>query len=630
MTSSMRDRAGRASWLAASCVALLCAAGLALRLRGIDFLLPHVLNRDGLVVVRQVELMRAHAERPEQDRLWALYPHLLSRLVMLFPSEGEPPAAEIETRTIDSRGPAPVIAERSSPANADADGSTATHEPITLERALASANAPWVDARIVVALFSILVVPGTYLLARSFLGTISSLFAAGLMATSLFHVHVSTQGKPHAMVASFLLLAIVAAIRLRRRGDAASYLLCGATAGLALASLHDGIAALLPLCAAHLLREKRPGRASGAWILASLAIVALCVRVFYPFHFTGEPLREAPHPEGDGAGISLSGHKVWFGLFNGEGFPRVFGPILSCDPVLLALAIAGATFWIVRFARSSEARRAALRGDLAVALSFALPFLALVTMYAETMGRYAIPILPLLACTSAYGLERLLAAWRPAAPAHASEAKVSSSTTKREIAIAAVLLLVASLPACRLAQIRGEPDTFDLAASAVRAKIDPADRTVIAPYLDLPLFHDETSLAEESQIPWRTIWVEYQARLGSRKRADAEFEISVMPGDRIEARRELYAEPSRYFRAHRAHYAVVPSFEGDVVLAHVRDVLRGRAQLVRRISPLVTDKGLDAEIPPEHLEDEFGYPYALTLFSTERMGPTIEIYELPQ
>lgn len=597
MTRIFGQRARGAALLAGACIVLLCALGLGLRLRGLDYLLPSELNRDGLVVVRQVELMHAGVEHPEQDRLWALYPHLMSRLVALFPDEA---------------------AQRL--------------EPSTLEQDLERAKAPWTHGRLVAVILSLLVVPGTYLLARSFLGRIASLFAAGLMTTSLFHMHVSTQEKPHAIVASFLLLSIVAAIRLRRRGDIASYLLCGTFVGLALGSLHDGVAALLPLCAAYLLREpgsEKPGtkdsgttRASGWWIVASFTIIFALVRVFYPFHFAGGHAELAPPPEMNGAGMSLSGHRVWFGLFNGGGFPRVFGPVLSCDPVLLALAVVGTGLWSARAFRSVETRRAALRGDLAVVFAFALPFLLLVTLYAETMGRYAIPLLPLMACVAAYGFERLFVPWieKSSAAIHAR---------KIEAALVAALFVLASLPAWRLWAIRGAMDTYELAATRIEALVEPRDKVVILPYVDVPLYHSQSALEAEAEVPWRTIWVQYQSQLGTRPRNGTEFEISVMPGERAQAREELTADPIEYFRRYGARYVVLEGFEIDPVLAHVRDVLLRRATRVRRFSPLAEDTGLDVVVPPHHLEDEFTVPYAWTLFAAARMGPTIEIYELP-
>jgi hypothetical protein len=558
----------------------LCAVGLGLRLPGLDYLLPSVLNRDGLVVVRQVELMHSGAEHPEEDPLWALYPHLMSRLVALFPDEG-----------------------------------AARTEPSTLAQDLARANAPWVHGRLIVALLSLLAVPGTYWLARYFLSRVAALFAAGLVATSLFHVHVSTLEKPHGIVASFLLLAIVASIRLRRRGDISSYLLCGAMVGFAMASLQDGVAALLPLGAAHIVREKGSGRRSRWWILAAIAVVALLVRCFYPFYFAAHHAEVEVSPEIARGAISLSGHRVWFSLFNGAGFPRVFGPLISCDPVLLALALAGVGLWSMRFVRSSAVRRSALFGDMAVVLAFAIPFTLLVTLYAETMGRYAIPLLPLMACAAAYAFENLFAHWTSRRPRLAA-------------VIAAGIVLVAALPAIRLAAIRGALDTFQLAAIAIRALIDPKDRVIVVPYVDVPLYHAEAPLHDDAEVPWRTIWVQYQASLGDRERADTEFDIAVLPGKLSDARSQLLADPIEYCRRHRARYVLIEGFTVDPTLAQVRAELMYRAKRVRRLSSLTTDNGADEVMPPPHLEDRFGFPYALSLFSVDRMGSTLEIYDV--
>src|SRR5215207_9228091 len=94
-------------------LALLLAAAAWLRLAGIDYLLPEVMNTDGLAIVRQVECFRAGAEG--SDWWYSAYPHLLARAVALL----SPP----ETAA------APFAA------------------PLALAEHVRFANAPWVELR---------------------------------------------------------------------------------------------------------------------------------------------------------------------------------------------------------------------------------------------------------------------------------------------------------------------------------------------------------------------------------------------------------------------------------------------------------------------------------------------------
>jgi hypothetical protein len=565
---------------AAALIAILIALGLFLRLHALDYLLPQRMNRDGLVIVHQADIIRTHAPHPDVDDMWwTLYPQLIARAVSCLPDD------------------------------------TATRaRAATLDEHLAAASAPWVRVRLVSVLFSILCVPLTYLLARKFQPRIPSLLAAALIATSLYHTHVSTQEKPHGTVATFILLGVLAALRLKRKGDITSYLLCGISAGLAIAALHDGAAVMLAIAAACALRDTTARRSSIAWLAATLALIALAVRVAYPFLFEAHSHAVATALQADGSSVAVAGQHVSFSAFDGSGLTRVFVMFESCDPLLSVLALIGIAAWLASAFRSRDARREASRGDLAVVLAFVVPFFIVLALYADTQGRFATPLLPFAACAASYGVTRALA-WLRA--------------TKLEPAIAAAVAAIAALPALRLCAIRGELDTYELAAREIERTVDPKQRLVILPYMDVPLFHAADALAEESAVPWRTIWVEYQAHLGSQPRIGTAYEIRVMPGDRAQAREQLGNDPLSYFHDHATRYVLLEGFDNDPLLASVRDVLREKAELVTRISPFTHDDEGDEAIPPRHLEDAIERPYALRLFAARCMGPTIEIFKVP-
>jgi hypothetical protein len=211
----------REALLTAAALTGLLVLGAALRLVGIGYLLPEVINRDGMVLRKQVEILRGGPATPESHPwYYGFYPHVMARIAVLVPEETSKP-----------------------------DG------PVDLARHLELASAPWVRLRIVSALLSLLAIPATYLLGRRFLDRGGALFAAALVATSLHHIVLAIQEKPHATATSFIAIALVSASRLRRRPDIFAYLACGAAVGLALGSLQTAGACLFAAGAAFQLRR---------------------------------------------------------------------------------------------------------------------------------------------------------------------------------------------------------------------------------------------------------------------------------------------------------------------------------------------------------------------------------------
>jgi hypothetical protein len=177
MTSN--SRSGHLPALAAIAgVIALVLLGWALRWRGLDWLLPQFINRDGIVWVKQVTFLRDHVQLKAEDWQVATYPTMVARVVALFPAPGP-----------------------------DAAGAR------TLPEHLAAASAPWLELRRLSMLLSLITIPATYFLARRFLDRAASLFATALLATSLLHIGQSIQEKPHAAATSFTLLALLAALR---------------------------------------------------------------------------------------------------------------------------------------------------------------------------------------------------------------------------------------------------------------------------------------------------------------------------------------------------------------------------------------------------------------------------------
>jgi hypothetical protein len=198
--------------------------GAVLRLVGIGYLLPEVMNRDGMVVVRQVEILRGGPATPETDPWhYGFYPHVMARIAALVPAETARPSG-----------------------------------PASLEEHLALASAPWIRLRIVSALLSRC---RRRTCSAAVLDRGGALFAAALVATSSMTSSLALQEKPHATATSFIAIALVAATSLRRKPDVRAYP-AGVAAGLAIGSLQTGAACLFAPRRFLLRREEAAGRTS--------------------------------------------------------------------------------------------------------------------------------------------------------------------------------------------------------------------------------------------------------------------------------------------------------------------------------------------------------------------------------
>ncbi|MBK7641601.1 MAG: hypothetical protein IPJ19_00900 [Planctomycetes bacterium] len=557
-------------------LALLLLLALMLRLVGLEHGLPHSTEPDGLVFASQTALIRAGDPEPERVREWGYYPQLVPRLAALLP--------------------APARAQNA---------------PAQLDAQLEEAARDWRDPRLVVALFSLLAVPATFLLARRFLPGGWSLVAAGLAGTSTLTLWFAQQARPHAAAAALALCAVLAALRVLESGAWIDVLLAGLAAALALGSLQFGVFTLGAVGLALLLA---PGRGWG-WRLAAgasvLLQVALSVLAFYPFLFA----RSAPAGKlGLGGGeIELSGHVIYGGLFNGRGAATVLRALADYDPWIALVSLAGLVVLGVALARGERPRRERTRA-LLVVLGYVLPFLLAIALYQRTYQRFVIPLVPFLALAAAAGAARV-----------APRGMIARSV------LALALLVPQVALGARLAQLRSRPDTVAQAARWLEEHPQLREQRVLfLPTQDLPLPLDEQALAANARMmdtPARP-WFTYQQALPPERRVTPGWKLFSMPLQAA-AQKQLAQDVLGYLRALRADYFLIEVYTGGrkpVLLAPLYPALAAVAQRVVRIAPEDGDESDD--LPLTWADDE--YPrqecWALRLFQAERLGPVMEIW----
>lgn len=571
------------------CLAVAVLVGsAALRLTGLDWLLPSMIEQDAHIPV-QVRLMEHATDDPARVLDWGAYPHLVARLTLLLtPSEAS-------------------IAP------------TATTE---LAAQLDRACWPVLRVRLIVALLSLLAVPATWLLARLWLSRPWSLVAAALMGTSLLALHFGGQARAHGAAAGLDALAVLACVHLRRRGNLPAYGLAGLAVAAAVACLQSGFATLLPLAVAHagLARERGRGRRQHLLLALPLACVALAVLAFYPFVFE-QGAGESAAYLGAGEGIvQQAKHKVFLDKFNGMGFLLLGRDLWHWEPALAVASALGAACWIFGRRRAVAGARPS---DRLVVLSFVIPYALVVGLYERSYERFLLPLIPFLAVLATWGLARCVDAVEPA-----------RKRAALGVALAFALLALPTAVAWRLAAARRAPSTIEQAADWVAGNVSPATPIVTGRTFSLPLPRTKASEALDARVvPDMGLgWTSYQRRLAADARPAPAWPLSWIPFTTLDDLRNRLSKGIRpWIASLPAELCVSEVFTGDRVateLSIVTLALRNQCETLVRLSPDANPR--DWETPLVYQDETTGpvAPMAWRVLHAERLGPVIEIYRV--
>jgi hypothetical protein len=279
-------------------LALILAAG-ALRFFGVGFLLPQRVGPDTIVLEQEVRLLTKPGSEERRQHQLGLYPELLPVLASNFAG-------------VDWEHPL-------------RSGTRSEH--------LAQAAHLRVEIRRWIAALSLIGILATYRIARCFLSPPWALFASALVAFSLLTQWYAQEGRPHGAASALLVLAVAAALELRRCESIRTHLLAGLALGFAAGSLQYGFAALPSYFAALLLSPRRPRCWSG--LVLGLLLYAACLLVFYqrpgPEHVTSVTQAAQNHD----ALFSIAGHALNLYGMNGKGSLVTFSALWAYEPLLL-------------------------------------------------------------------------------------------------------------------------------------------------------------------------------------------------------------------------------------------------------------------------------------------------------
>jgi 4-amino-4-deoxy-L-arabinose transferase-like glycosyltransferase len=294
----------------------------------------------------------------------------------------------------------------------------------------------WIELHLLARSLSALLGVGTvylvYVIGKDLGGPPVGLGSAALLALLPAHA-VNSHYATVDVLATFLIMLLLAVLpRLFGMADLAIYLVAGLALGLATAAKYTMILGVVPLLFAHLFARDEQGYAPCLLMpIAGLAAAALAFWAVTPFllllgddglHLNPDFLRdlhfELEHMRiGGTPAFAATGNGWLYHLLRtlpaGMGYPA------------LLLGLVGAGLMLRRGG-----------GVAIVLLSFALPYFFVIGAGKERFLRYSLPLLPVLAVSAAYALERLrlaappaLAAWKGAvAPAVLGLAVLAATT----------------------------------------------------------------------------------------------------------------------------------------------------------------------------------------------------------
>lgn len=567
--------------LAWPCLGALVLLAAALRFPGLNYLLPLVVEPDAHISV-QVRLIEEQAPNLDDSSDWPKYPLLPAYLTAI---SSDPIAL-----------PAPDAA---------------------LEEHLVAAGDSVLRVRRTVAWMSLLLVLGTFLLGRRFLSDPWALAAAALMASSHLAIHFGTQARPHGAAAGLSVLTVWACILLAERASWGRYLLVTLFGGLAVATLQSSVALGFPILVAHFIGQRgAPAKSHGKLLLPVLGLV-LVLLLAYPFLFT------AAFMFLENKNLNVGGHKIMFGLMNGQGFPILAWSLWSWDP---ALAVGGAVALVgACLAKLRRGSGPLISRDLGVLLAFVVPYAVVVGTYARSYERFLLPLLPFVAVLIAWSA----AQWASRAPRQAS------------LAFSA-LFLVSLLVAGRLVLLRQTPSTLELAGEWVAehvysdAAAGPSSVWLLRPTV-LPLYKtpasDQSDEADKRMVEKRQLnWSSYQRDVLGNARPGEAYDLRFMPLGGDGYWRQMTVDTLGYLRRFRRNgFALAEVYELGRAHPGLNNLTVALRKYHRRSAVFGPDP-VAAGIPhPLTYQEESNVPLfhrAWRVLWAERFGPKLEFFEL--
>ncbi len=560
------------------------ALAFVLRVRGLGHQLPHWTYLDGYVELVQAQHLRDPQSVKWPDMNLGYYPYLTSAVAAALPDV---------------------------PASHDEGG--------VVERALAAAREPWVRIRLASLALSLGAVIGAWALARRFMAPPFALLAAALVATSLVHVTYSSEQRPHGPASGMVALALWALVAWRERGTVRAGLVAALAVTLAVAALQSSFALLVAAGLAWWLRARRESMTRELGLaFGALALLALGIRLAYPFHFDDRAGSAGEYDTGAET-MWMGGHALYTERFHARGFGVLWSTFAGFDPWLLALFLLSLATFLAALLRGRVDRSRASSSPAWICLGYAAPFVLVFGIYDMTYDRFVLPLVPLLSLVIAWAASR---AWG-ALPERARGPWA---------ALAVVVITVApSLGASwHLGTLRDREDTFESAARWLERNAKPGeDRILLLQNIDLPLAYTTESLAalNDSQT---LFWTAFQRTLPAELQSSAAFHVARPPRKDEGSEADADYLTPRNLRAQGFRYVVsMPPRRGGVNDAEAVESLKALRKGLQKVATFAPAG--EEERRTRAPDFGFGVTESSTvwnLLTIRAFGPRIEIFEL--
>ncbi len=340
----------------------------------------------------------------------------------------------------------------------------------------------WLMGRIVSAASGVVTVWITWLFGHKSFGSYVGLTAAAILALLLLHVrdsHYATPDVITAMIAAGSLLAALYACRSTRPWF---LLLSGLLAGLSASAKYPGVLVSVGTLVALVVVVKR--RRGGLWLLPASGIAVITgfligtpYALFSGSEFARDVVRQFTMVSEAGVAQEASSYLVGLREIFVESLGRGIGWVVMLMAAAGALLPIGLWRARLNYAQRRRWRPDALRGEptiadaasaRAIAVSFSITVLLVMSLLTVKRATYLTLALPAVAFLAAVGLEGLFA--RLAAQRY------------RAFAAALVVIVATGVPSVRYSRALALPDTRTRAKEWVEAHVEPGTGIALEDY----------------------------------------------------------------------------------------------------------------------------------------------------
>lgn len=411
-------------------------------------------------------------------------------------------------------------------------------------------------ARIIAIAMATLSIPLVYPLTRRMAGKGAALAAAAFVAVSPLHIAYSRVIRTDPLMTTFLLAAMLCAVKAMDRHSGRLFLLGGAFIGLATATKFPGISgAIIPVMAIGLATAPLaiPWVIRARWLGAAVLGGIVAFAVAAPFVITG--IREVYWV------LVMEGGRGHVSATGGRGLPNYLwyltGPLRHAMGWPLELM---ALLGLVVSVRSGSRPRLLLAG-------FSLLFLLGIGMSLKRWDRWIVPLMPFVAMLAAIGLERIVQAL----------AWFRSRPLAQELSVVALGLALV-IPSVSDALHRGgtTSDSRDIAKVWIEGHVPPGSKLAVEQYTP-PISRREyhVFVALKGELQRDTTTRGYKGVLGDMRALDPlrvkgiEYVVVSDYLDRFRTERDTYPDEVRFyeelFRASDLLYELKPVGRGPAI-----------------------------------------------------------------